>query len=39
MAGDFVGFRDVLVDLFVANYRRWRAGQPLQNVVEKSRGY
>lgn len=39
MSGDFVGWLDALADLFVANYRRWRAGDPLLNVVDKNLGY
>jgi len=25
--------------VFVANFRRWIAGEPLHNVVDKKRGY
>ena len=39
MCGDFEGFREVLVDLFVDNFGRWRAGGELRNVVDKERGY
>lgn len=39
MSGDFVGWRNALVEVFTANFRRWRAGQPLRNVVDKSLGY
>ena len=39
MSGDFVGWHDALVELFVANLERWRTGQPLLNVVDKSAGY
>ncbi len=39
MCGDFEGFTDVLVDLFLDNFQRWRAGEPLRNVVDKERGY
>lgn len=28
-----------LVDLFAANLERWRRGEPLENVVDKRRGY
>lgn len=28
-----------LVDLFARNLERWRAGEPLENVVDKHRGY
>lgn len=39
MSGDFEGYTDVLVDLFVDNLARWRSGQPLRNVVDQNRGY
>ncbi|MCK9896092.1 D-2-hydroxyacid dehydrogenase [Frankia sp. AgB32] len=39
MAGDFVGYLPTLADLFVDNYRRWRSGSPLRNVVDKRLGY
>src|SRR5690606_21357822 len=39
MSGDVVGWRDTLAEQFVANARRWLAGEPLQNVVDKERGY
>jgi len=39
MSGDFAGWRTALVEVFTANFRRWLAGQPLDNVVDKSLGY
>lgn len=39
MSGDIVGWRDTLVDLFVENLDRYRAGRELRNVVDKERGY
>ncbi|MGE2724167.1 D-2-hydroxyacid dehydrogenase [Mycolicibacterium pulveris] len=39
MSGDVVGWRDTLAEQFVANLRRWLAGEPLHNVVDKKRGY
>ncbi|MFV8166343.1 D-2-hydroxyacid dehydrogenase [Mycobacterium sp. 134] len=39
MSGDVVGFRETLADQFADNARRWLAGQPLRNVVDKSLGY
>lgn len=39
MSGDFVGWLPALADIFVANFRRWRAGEPLRNVVDKTLGY
>src|SRR5699024_7800185 len=38
-AGAFIGWRAALVELFAANLARWRAGEPLHNVVDKTRGY
>lgn len=39
MSADFVGWLDVLADVFVDNFRRWHAGTPLRNVVDKQLGY
>ncbi|HEX6353667.1 D-2-hydroxyacid dehydrogenase [Actinophytocola sp.] len=39
MSGDAVGWRSELVALFADNLRRYLEGQPLLNVVDKSRGY
>nr|WP_027928536.1 D-2-hydroxyacid dehydrogenase [Amycolatopsis benzoatilytica] len=39
MSGDFVGWRATLVEVFAANFRRWVAGEPLWNVVDKRLGY
>jgi phosphoglycerate dehydrogenase-like enzyme len=39
MSGDVVGWRDALARQFVDNARRWLAGQPLVNVVDKALGY
>ncbi|MFC3451213.1 D-2-hydroxyacid dehydrogenase [Amycolatopsis speibonae] len=39
MSGDFVGWRSTLVEVFADNFRRWRAGEPLRNVVDKQLGY
>lgn len=39
MSGDLVGWRDALVDVFVDNLDRYRAGKPLRNVVDKRLGY
>jgi phosphoglycerate dehydrogenase-like enzyme len=39
MSGDFVGWRDALVGLFADNLARYRAGEPLRNVVDKAWGY
>jgi phosphoglycerate dehydrogenase-like enzyme len=39
MSGDAIGWRTALAELFVANFRRWRAGEPLHNVVDKQLGY
>ncbi|MCV7149900.1 D-2-hydroxyacid dehydrogenase [Mycolicibacterium pyrenivorans] len=39
MSADVVGWRDVLAAQFAANARRWLAGEPLHNVVDKALGY
>ncbi len=39
MSGDFTGWAAALSQLFVANFLRWRRGEPLLNVVDKRRGY
>ncbi len=39
MSGDAVGWRERLAELFLDNLRRWCAGQPLRNVVDKAVGY
>ncbi|MFC4334469.1 D-2-hydroxyacid dehydrogenase [Salininema proteolyticum] len=39
MSGDAVGWRSVLVERFAENFDLWRAGRPLQNVVDKNLGY
>jgi phosphoglycerate dehydrogenase-like enzyme len=39
MSGDFAGFPQALVELFVDNLRRYLTGEPLRNVVDKTRGY
>jgi phosphoglycerate dehydrogenase-like enzyme len=39
MAGDFAGWREAVVELFVENLERYLTGRPLRNVVDKARGY
>jgi phosphoglycerate dehydrogenase-like enzyme len=39
MSGDIVGWRDELGAQFVELYELWAAGKPLENVVDKQRGY
>lgn len=39
MSGDVAGWRDALAGQFLANLDRWIAGEPLENVVDKDRGY
>lgn len=39
LSGDVVGWRDALARQFVDNARRWLAGEPLANVVDKQLGY
>lgn len=39
MSGDVVGWKDMLVELFVDNLTRFAEGRELRNVVDKDRGY
>nr|WP_130346113.1 D-2-hydroxyacid dehydrogenase [Herbihabitans rhizosphaerae] len=39
MSGDVIGWRHELVELFADNLARYGDGQPLRNLVDKSRGY
>lgn len=39
MSGDFVGWRDSLIEVFADNFERWQTGRPLRNVVDKQLGY
>jgi phosphoglycerate dehydrogenase-like enzyme len=39
MSADAVGWRETLAAQFAANVRRWLAGEPLNNVVDKKLGY
>ncbi len=39
MSGDFRGWDRALTDLFLAQLRRYQAGQPLLNVVDKDLGF
>lgn len=39
MSADVVGWRDELAAQFADNARRWLAGEPLRNVVDKQLGY
>jgi phosphoglycerate dehydrogenase-like enzyme len=39
MSADAVGWREALADGFAINARRWLAGEPLLNVVDKNLGY
>lgn len=39
MSGDVIGWRDTLAAQFADNARRWLAGEPLLNIVDKKLGY
>lgn len=39
MAGDFIGWREALMDQFLDNLARWRRGDDLFNQVSKRHGY
>lgn len=38
-SGDFIGYEDALAALFLDNFARYRAGQPLRNLVDKALGF
>lgn len=35
MAGDFIGWREALIEQFLDNFQRWQSGQSLLNIVDK----
>jgi phosphoglycerate dehydrogenase-like enzyme len=39
VAGNFAGWREALVELFVENLERYLTGNPLRNVVDKALGF
>ncbi|TQF00984.1 MAG: D-2-hydroxyacid dehydrogenase [Spiribacter salinus] len=39
MAGDFIGWKRALSEQFITNYRRWAAGDALNNLVDKTHGF
>jgi phosphoglycerate dehydrogenase-like enzyme len=39
MSGDILGWRETLATQYADNVRRWLAGEPLLNVVDKKLGY
>ena len=39
MAGDFAGWREAVVEVFVENLERYLTGRPLRNVVDKRLGF
>ena len=39
MSGDVIGWRETLAAQFADNARRWLAGEPLLNVIDKKLGY
>lgn len=39
MSGDYIGYQDAVVSAFLDNFRRFRAGEPLSNVVDKASGF
>ena len=38
-SGDFVGYEAALSALFLDNFRRYQAGEPLRNLVDKALGF
>ena len=39
MSGDFHGHKATMAQVFIDNFRRYRAGEPLTNVVDKQLGF
>lgn len=39
MAGDFIGWREALIEQFIDNFRRWQRGEELHNLVDKRLGF
>jgi phosphoglycerate dehydrogenase-like enzyme len=39
MSGDFYGYKNELANCFLENYHRYRANEPLNNIVDKSLGF
>jgi phosphoglycerate dehydrogenase-like enzyme len=39
MSGDFLEHPNAVVEIFLDNFRRYRMGEPLRNVVDKELGY
>lgn len=39
MSGDFHGHKKAMAEVFIENFRRYRAGEPLMNVVDKGLGF
>lgn len=39
MSGDYVGFEIDMMTVFIDNLQRWRRGEPLHNIVDRTLGY
>ena len=39
MSGDYTGWDADVAALFIDNFRRYRAGEPLRNLIDKERGF
>ena len=39
MSGDYKGHQTAIADIFIENFRRFRSGEPLVNVVDKRLGF
>lgn len=37
MSGDFFGWREALAELFIENFRRWRRGEQMLNVIKEGK--
>jgi phosphoglycerate dehydrogenase-like enzyme len=39
ICGDFEGWEETVIELFVDNLRRWIDGEPMRNLVDRAAGY
>lgn len=38
-SGDFMGYEDAIAQMFLDNFQRYKAGEPLNNLVDKALGF
>ena len=39
MSGDFEGYAQAIATLFLSNFARYRNGEPLRNIIDKTKGF